>query len=278
MNGCLFNSEVWSGYTDTNIKDLEIIDHDILRSVVGAQSKVPVEMLYLETAQLPIKRIITVRRLLYLHTILKRHKSELINKIYTAMKEDPLKDDWIHLVDQDKKDIDLNLSDIEIESLSKAKFKTIIKNKIKNCTFLEQEGIKEGHIKVKHIVHSNIKRPQKYLTDPIFSNNQTRLLFNLRSQCENEFKSNFYTSTCKFCQEYPDTQEHALHCKVIMKQIHKTNVAPIRQIRYSNIFGDTKLQHEIVQVFERIILTRDKMRASTLHPAYPGLNTGPSGL
>ena len=123
-----------------------------------------------------------------------------------------------------------------------------------------------------------MKKTQKYLTNPIFSNNQTSLLFNLRSQCENQFRSNFYTSTCEFCKEYPDTQEHALHCKVIMKEMNETNIASTSLISYSNIFSDTKSQHEIVQVFERIILTRDKLRASTLHPAYPGLNTGPSGL
>ena len=30
INGCFVNSEVWSGYTDSDLKDLEVIDHDIL--------------------------------------------------------------------------------------------------------------------------------------------------------------------------------------------------------------------------------------------------------
>ena len=73
LNGCFFNSEVWSGHSDRDLKDLQIIDHSILRLITGAQAKVLSEMLYLETAQLPIINVITVRRLLYLHTILTRH-------------------------------------------------------------------------------------------------------------------------------------------------------------------------------------------------------------
>ena len=80
INGCFVNSEVWNGYTDNDLKDLEVIDHQILQVVTGAQAKVPTEMLYLETAQIPLKYIISARRLLYLHTILKRDKDELIRK------------------------------------------------------------------------------------------------------------------------------------------------------------------------------------------------------
>ena len=69
QNGCLFNSEVWSGMTENNLNDLEVIDRKILWVITGAQAKVPIEMLYLETAQLPIIHVITLRRLMYWHTI-----------------------------------------------------------------------------------------------------------------------------------------------------------------------------------------------------------------
>ena len=69
LNGCLFNSEVWTGFSPHDVHALEVLDHQILRLITGAQAKSPVEMLYLETAELPIKDVISVRRLLYLHTI-----------------------------------------------------------------------------------------------------------------------------------------------------------------------------------------------------------------
>ena len=44
------------------------------------------------------------------------------------MREDPLRDHWIHLVQKDMKDIDLTLSDNHIEAMSKSDFKKLIKN------------------------------------------------------------------------------------------------------------------------------------------------------
>ena len=81
LNGCLFNSEVWTGTSETDLKELEITDHKILREITSDQSKVPVEMLYLETAAILIKPVMAVRRILYLHNIVSRHKDELLFRI-----------------------------------------------------------------------------------------------------------------------------------------------------------------------------------------------------
>ena len=58
-------------------------------------------MLYLKTGELNISSVISVRRLLYWHNILRRHKRELISKVYYAMKGKPIKGDWIELVEAD---------------------------------------------------------------------------------------------------------------------------------------------------------------------------------
>ena len=246
INGCLVNSEVWCGYSDNDLKDLEVIDHQILRAITGAQAKVPTEMLYLETGQVTIKSVISARRLLYLHNILQRHESELIRKIYIAMREDPLRDDWIHLVQKDMKDIDLTLSDNQIEAMSKSDLKKLIKNKIRISAKIELELVKQEHSKVRHIIHKNLNAPQNYLTNPIFTNKQTSLLFNLRSQCVNEFRGNFYPSICQFCRTASDSQEHALSCHEIRSHMKKEHKESLDQVKYSDIFSDTNRQHKIV--------------------------------
>ena len=233
-------------------------------------------MLYLETGPIPIKSVITARRLLYLHTILNRHESELIRKIYIAMKEDPLKDDWIHLVQKDIKDIDLNLSDNQIEAMSKYKFKKLIKNKVRSFAKKELEIIKQGHSKIRHSIHKDLKTPQTYITDPIFTNKQTSVLFNLRSQCVNEFRNNFYPSICKFCKSASDSQEHALSSKEIRNHMKKEHKAELDLVTSSDIFSDTNRQYKIVKVFQHIVTIREQVRASSLDSAYPGYNTGPS--
>ena len=43
LNGILFNSEVWNAYAEKHIEDLSVIDNMILRTILGAQAKVPLE-------------------------------------------------------------------------------------------------------------------------------------------------------------------------------------------------------------------------------------------
>ena len=101
LNGCLFNSEVWSNYSPQDLHDLEVIDNKVLRLITGAQEKSPTKMLFLETGELPLQNVISVRRLLFFHTIISRHENEITSKVYMAMKEDPIKGDLIELIKKD---------------------------------------------------------------------------------------------------------------------------------------------------------------------------------
>ena len=164
LNGCLFNSEVWNGFSTKDTNELEVIDHSIMRLIVGAQSKVPIEMLYIETAEMPVKYVMSVRRILYLQTLLKRHDSEITKKVYEAMKENPLKCDWIELIKEDLKLVGCEqMSDDVIKSMTKIEFKNIIKKRLRVHATNKLESLKQTHKKVKQIKHINTSTPQKYL-------------------------------------------------------------------------------------------------------------------
>ena len=91
-----------------------MIDRSISRLITGSQAKVPVKMLYLETGEISVKSIISIRRILYLHNILNRHKDQLVRRIYSAMKETPVKGDWIVMVKYDMSSLNMTLSDEDI--------------------------------------------------------------------------------------------------------------------------------------------------------------------
>ena len=61
---------MWNGATTKDTNKLEINDNIIMRLIVGAQSKVPIEILYIETAEMPVQYVMSVGRLLYLQTLL----------------------------------------------------------------------------------------------------------------------------------------------------------------------------------------------------------------
>ena len=101
INGMLFNSEAWHDVKEAELKSLESVDEHLLRSLVKAHSKTPLEFLYLETGAAPIRFLISSRRMIYLQTIVKRSDNEVTKKIYQAQKDDPVKGEYIELVKAD---------------------------------------------------------------------------------------------------------------------------------------------------------------------------------
>ena len=89
----------------------------------------------METGALPIKHIIQNRRLSYLKHILTVNEHELISKVYYAQKRKPTKNDWFLTITKDRTKIELNLNDEKIKSLSKKKYKSILKKKIRRNAF-----------------------------------------------------------------------------------------------------------------------------------------------
>ena len=71
----------------------------------------------------------TKRRLIYLHDILGVSENELIHKVYSALKKQPLKCDWVLKVGEDMAKIDLNMEENEIKSKSKPELKKIVEIK-----------------------------------------------------------------------------------------------------------------------------------------------------
>ena len=69
---------------------------------------------------------------------------------------------------------------------------------MRKTVFIELENMKQGHSKVRDIQHYGLKYPQPYLSNPLFTNKQTSLLFNLRSRSVNEFKKTFIQAVVLF--------------------------------------------------------------------------------
>ena len=68
-----------------------------MRLIMKAQTKLSIEMLYLETAEISLQHVISVRRLMYYQTVIKRHMKELTNRTFNVMKQNTLIGDWTKL-------------------------------------------------------------------------------------------------------------------------------------------------------------------------------------
>jgi hypothetical protein len=240
-------------------------------------------MLYLETAQLPLAHVISVRRILYWQNILKRHTKELLHKVYSAMKKEPMKGDWINTLKEDLKKIDMTIDEENfVQGTSTTDFKNAVKAKMRSASFKILEEIKVTHKKVKEIAHTESCLPQPYLIDGKFSNAQRSILFNLRSRCENNFGENFKNghqpSMCPLCKTHQDSQEHALSCEVIAQKLAPNFQDTLSGINYGDIFLDVEKQYQITVLFQEIIQLRKRLLAPRNSTAAdPGTNSGPSG-
>lgn len=125
INGMLTNSETWYGLTEQDIKQLESVDEYLIRKILNAHSKTPIELLYLETGIIPIRYILKARRLSYLRNILQRTPDELISRVYFGQKRKPVRDDWFLTVQTDMEE--LKCIEGDIKNISKYKFKLYLR-------------------------------------------------------------------------------------------------------------------------------------------------------
>ena len=148
VNGTMFNSEAWHNIMDKDIIPLEKVDEALLRQLLMGHSKMQLEALHLETNTLPIRYILKCRRIMYLHTILQRNPNEMVRKVYEAQKSDPSSGDFCQLVSDDCKAIELNIAEADIARMSKQKFQTIVKPKVRAAALEYLNKLKQKHTKM----------------------------------------------------------------------------------------------------------------------------------
>ena len=268
-------------FPNLSAEDLNVIDNMILRTILGAQSKVAVETLFLETSALSIKHVISVRRIMYLKNILNKHEDEVVSKVYNAMKNSPLKGDWYNLIQSDFEKIGMTLDEKSIKEADLSTFKNHIKKSVWAAWFKELEEMKLKHTKVQNIKYDGLRRPQGYLTNPNFDNEMSALLYNLRCKSVNTFRDNFHTMygkepACRLCFRYQDSQEHALTCEVIKANLSQAQCALLNDTDYAQLFGNVEDQEKVTRMFQIIVSLREKLLTIPHIQGLPGLdNSGP---
>ena len=222
INGMLYNSEAWHSVTLQDLIAFEKVDEALLRFLLGSHSKAPLEMLYLESGATPIRFIVSSRRMNFLQTILKRDDEELTNRILQAQIKSACPGDFIKLIEEDFQTIEVPLDISFVESSGVDFYKRFVKSKVTAAALKYLQNLQQKHSKVKNIKYSELKT-QPYLTSPLFTNEETKLLFALRTRmvkCTKANFSNLYNGNVNcplncWSQGQPpceDTQQHLLCC------------------------------------------------------------------
>ena len=211
---------------------------------------------------------------MYWWHIVNRDKSELIYRVYVAQKNSPVTGDWCNLVESDKIELGISLTDNELQTISKTGFKNIVKKKIqsKYLSFLNELKVK--HSKSENLECSTIKMAE-YLQSGKFTTREKRLLFKLRSrtvEVKGNFPGQFKDLVCRCCNLAQETQSHLLQCKELVSKLQylKEDTTNINEMY---IYGSLDQQEMIVRIYSDILEARDNLLTafpSKRGPSAPG--------
>ena len=176
LSKMLLNSEVWHSVTKCQIEELEVIDRMLVRHTLNAHSKTALEWMYSDTGRYNLKSLIQIRRLMYLWHILSRNDDELICRIYQTQKNSSSVGDWFRLVEADKHELGIDMTDEEIQGVSQEVFKTFVKKKVKISYLHHLNSLKAKHSKSKFLECADVKMSE-YLKDPRLSNRKKTATF-----------------------------------------------------------------------------------------------------
>jgi hypothetical protein len=144
-NKILLSSESWHRLFKYQIEKLEDLGSTFYRKLYNGHAETSLEYYISESGTVPIRFLISSRRLMYWWHIVHANQSERIQRVYKAQKLSPVPGDWIELLEKDKRAFQVNLSDEELLTVSEEKFKKYVKNKAKELTIEYLTSLQAKH-------------------------------------------------------------------------------------------------------------------------------------
>ena len=235
----LNNIESMYNLTMKNVEALERCDEMYLRQHFELHSKAPKELVYLETATVPIRFLIMKKRILYLNYLLNEDVNSLVYKFLKAQLTKNLPGDWVNLVDKDIKELDISLSYEDIKNTNKKELSEFLNEKIENKALEYLLTMKEKHSKMNPLNYTRIQT-QEYLTSSAGFNKSLR---NFAIQARGsmlDLKANFKSAyavndiNCRHCENSVEDQQHLLECPALNTGTPNT----VDQPQYEDLFSN----------------------------------------
>ena len=254
LNGILTNSESWYGLSKSEVTQLEKVDLEFFRALFSVPGTVPTAGIYLETGCYRIGTIIKVRRLNFLHAMMRLDKSEMLSKFFHAQWEKPVKFDWVLDVQENLVEFDLPTRLVDIQTMSKYKFKNLVKERAKQYELKQLLEISKEKSKMKNLTYTELKI-QDYLLLKTMNTSEAKSLFKFRLRMApfgENFRGGQKSVLCPLCKVHPDGQRDSFECTEMKKVINIKG-------DYMKIFGPN-IPEELVKTIHNICNFREELR------------------
>ena len=157
-----------------------------------------------------------------MHHILTRPADSLLLNFFNAQRESPVKDDWIYTVEENLRDMNINLDMKQITVKSKYSFGKIVRQSVKKTGLDYLNNIKKSHSKTKKLSHKKLSLQDYFQSTKIYPE-KAKNIFKYRtrmSEVKANFKEFYKIYLCPLGCDIEDSQEHLLYCK----EIHEHDV------------------------------------------------------
>ena len=260
INGTLVNMETWPNFTLNRILLFERTEQHLLRKVLNAHSKTPVECIYLELGIVPFRYHLMNRRILYYKMVMMRPDDEITKKVVNRQKETKLEGDFYMQVSRDM--TDLNVSEEFVMKSSKETLQLKLKIETAESAFKYLIELGRNHSKVRETAYTDLKG-MSYFSDNRFSPDLANLLFKFRTRMfnvRNNFRNNYkqQSTLCPVCEDGEDSQAHLFDCKPIQEIVQTHNC------EYEDIFSkDVDILLKVATTLKQIVNIREDFDEAT---------------
>ena len=233
------NAEIWYNISNTQAKEFEKVDRLLFQKTFKIPASVPQVSLYLEFGVMPITVIFKVRRLTYLHSILRSPRSGMLFKFFFVQWNFPCNGDWTEQIKCDLYDFGLECNLDLLASKSKESFKNMIKTKAMEFTLNNLLSRKTLSKKLENINYKEVKM-QKYLLDKNLTYSDKKVIFLFRTRMAmfgENYKAGRAVTTCPLCNLHVDSQALILQCPVIKMEL-ANKFGPEHMTEIDQVYGD----------------------------------------
>ena len=164
------------------------------------------------------------------------------------------------------------MAEADIARMSKQKFHSIVKSKVRSAALKYLNTPKKKHTKMDGLKFQKLEL-QPYLSSTLFNNESRNLLLRLRTRTVNGIRNDFgglYSDTlCPLGCGEEDTLQNVLTCKVLLTKHNSTQLS-VSDIKYQDIFSsDILKQKQVTEFYRQLLQIRNEMTSQ------PVARTGP---
>ena len=174
--------------------------------------------------------------------------------------------DWFKLIEADKLELGITLTDEEIKGVSKNVFKTFVKKRVKSNHLKYLNHIKKMHSKAKFLSCTDVKQAD-YLQENRFTTMEKQLLFKLRSytlDVKQNFKGQHKNPWCSSCGLFQETQGHLLQCPALVTNLNYLS-GKRSKLNENFVYGNVEQQEIMVKIYSDILEAREKLKQSLVN-------------